>query len=101
MHIRNILCASHGTAGARAAENAALDLCSEGVSLHLLIVTPDFWKGMMGDDWLNNAVTQERFGNFVEGQLEGEVADVVQRVERKTTAKDAAFSHESKLGKPT
>ncbi len=56
---------------------------------------------MMGDDWLNNAVTQERFGNFVEGQLEDEVADVVQRVERKTTAKDAAFSHESKLGKPT
>jgi hypothetical protein len=27
-------------------------------------VVPDLWKGMLGDDWLNNAVTQARFGGL-------------------------------------
>jgi hypothetical protein len=59
-----ILLASHGTAGARAAEAAALDRCAGGATLHQLVVVPDLWKGMLGDDWLNNAVTQARFGGL-------------------------------------
>lgn len=60
MNPKKILCASHGTEGARAAEDQALGFCHSDVTLHHLIVVPDFWKGMMGDDWLNNAATQER-----------------------------------------
>jgi hypothetical protein len=45
MNPKNILCASHGTDGARAAEAAALELCGTGTALHHLIVVPDFWKG--------------------------------------------------------
>jgi nucleotide-binding universal stress UspA family protein len=100
MNPKSILCASHGTDGARAAENRALGYCRPDVALHHLIVVPDFWKGMMGDDWLNNASTQERFGKYLEGQLEGEVTEVVERLGKAVAETGAAFSFESRLGKP-
>ena len=97
---RAILLASHGTAGARAAERMALDLCARGGRLHHLVVIPDFWKGMLGDDWLNNAVTQIRFGHYVEGQLEREVGEQVARLEAKIRARGLGHSHETALGDP-
>ena len=100
MNPKKILCASHGTAGARAAEAAALELCGEGAALHHLMVVPDFWKGMMGDDWLNNAASQDRYGKYVEGQLDGEVAEVVERLGRAAEERGAAFSYHTELGKP-
>ena len=100
MNPKKILCASHGTPGAKAAESAALELCSEGTALHHLIVVPDFWKGMMGDDWLNNAASRDRYGKYVEGQLDGEVAEVVERLGRATEARGATFSYHAQLGKP-
>ncbi|MEW8023581.1 MAG: universal stress protein [Candidatus Thiodiazotropha sp.] len=100
MNPKRILCASHGTDGARAAEEQALGLCHSDVALHHLIVVPEFWKGMMGDDWLNNAVTRERFGNYLEEQLDGEVAEVVERLDRATQETGAEFSYESRFGKP-
>jgi nucleotide-binding universal stress UspA family protein len=100
MNTKKILCASHGTDGARAAEAAALELCGTGTALHHLIVVPDFWKGMMGDDWLNNAATRDRYGKYVEGQLEGEAAEVVERLGRAAEEHGAAFSYDTRLGKP-
>ncbi|MCP4695845.1 MAG: universal stress protein [Gammaproteobacteria bacterium] len=100
MNPKKILCASHGTPGARAAETAALAFCNEGTALHHLFVVPDFWKGMMGDDWLNNAVTRERYGNYVEGLLEGEEAETVERLGQAVTGRGAAYSYETQVGKP-
>ncbi|MEW8505340.1 MAG: universal stress protein [Candidatus Thiodiazotropha sp.] len=100
MNPKRILCASHGTDGARAAEEQALRLCHNDAALHHLIVVPEFWKGMMGDDWLNNAVTREKFGNYLEGQLDGEVAEVVERLDRATRETGAEFSFESHFGEP-
>jgi nucleotide-binding universal stress UspA family protein len=100
MDAKRILCASHGTEGARAAEEQALRLCHSEVALHHLIVIPDFWQGMMGDDWLNNAATRERFGNYLEGQLDNEVAEVVERLGRNTQESGAEFSYESRYGRP-
>ncbi len=100
MNPKKILCASHGTDGALAAENQALQFCHSDVSLHHLIVVPDFWKGMMGDDWLNNAASQDRFGKYLEGQLGSEVAEVVERLGKATEKTGAGFSYESRLGKP-
>ncbi len=101
MNPKKILCASHGTDGARAAENQALRFCHHDVSLHHLIVVPDFWKGMMGDDWLNNAVSRDRFGKYLEGQLDNEVAEVVERLGKAIEETGADFSSESRLGKPS
>ncbi|HDZ79452.1 MAG TPA: universal stress protein, partial [Gammaproteobacteria bacterium] len=52
--LNHVLLASHGTVGAQAAEQMAIRMCSSGAKLHHLIVVPSLWKGMTGDDWLNN-----------------------------------------------
>jgi nucleotide-binding universal stress UspA family protein len=101
MNPRQILCASHGTDGARAAEEQALSFCRGEVALHHLIVVPELWRGIMGDDWLNNAVTRERFGSYLEGQLDGEVTEVVKRLGWAVQETGADFSYESRFGKPT
>ncbi|HFE48748.1 MAG TPA: universal stress protein [Chromatiaceae bacterium] len=100
MKIRKLLCASHDTAGARAAEAEAFALCDTGASLHHLVVVPDFWKGMMGDDWLNNAATQIRFGSYVENQLEQEIITHVERVANVASQRQTPYSHAILQGKP-
>ena len=80
MSNKPILVASHGTIGARAAENEALARCEAGDEFDHLLVVPTLWRGMTGDDWLNNAATQIRFGNYVEDQLEREMMEEVERL---------------------
>ena len=102
MNIRKIIVASHGTPGARAAEAAALELTKQNnASFHHLLVIPNFWKGMMGDDWLNNAVTQMRFGNYLENQLAKETAVEIERLSDAAKAMDIEYSNEILQGSPT
>jgi nucleotide-binding universal stress UspA family protein len=96
----SVLLASHGTPGARAAEALALSLCAPGGTLHHLLVVPDLWKGMMGDDWLNNARTRIRFGDYLEAQLGREVEEQLQRVEREAAARGVVHHAEVRQGKP-
>lgn len=67
---RRLLLAHHGTDGARLAEALAYRLAVPGLTriLHLYVV-PDFWAGMQGDDWLNNAWTRDAFATHVEHEL--------------------------------
>jgi nucleotide-binding universal stress UspA family protein len=95
-----ILLASHGTTGARAAEEAAISLCAPGGTIRHLEVVPDFWKGMRGDDWLNNAITQERFGDYVESQLQRELIEHSVALRREVEAKGLTYEHSAILGKP-
>ena len=55
----------------------ALARSAPGGRLSQLVVVPDFWKGMMGDDWLNNATTRDTYGRHVERQLECEIEEEV------------------------
>jgi len=101
-HYTNILLASHGTTGACAAEQAALNLhLGQPPRLHHLIVVPDFWKDMLGDDWLNNAITQIRFGHYVESQLEREIQKTIQCVNQAAESRQIPYRFEVMLGKPT
>ena len=101
MEIKALILASHGTPGATAAEDVALEMCREtGAALHHLLVVPDFWKGMMGDDWLNNAVTQARYGHYVESELAREAAAEARRLAGKAEATGVSCSDEIRLGKP-
>ena len=95
-----IVLASHGTPGGQAAERAALGLCARGASLSQLVVVPDFWKGMMGDDWLNNASTRETYGKHVEHQIEAEIALHVERVRAQAHALGLRYQCRTVLGKP-
>ena len=95
-----ILLASHGTAGARAAEEMALALCAPGGTIRHLEVVPDFWKGMRGDDWLNNAITQERFGDYVESELQRELMEHADTFGREVEGRGLSYEHVAVLGKP-
>jgi nucleotide-binding universal stress UspA family protein len=97
---RAILLASHGTPGARAAEAAAHNLCDAGGRIHHVVVVPDFWKGMLGDDWLNNAAVHIRFGRYVENELQREISEYTTAVEAEATRRGLVYSSEILLGKP-
>ena len=78
----------------------ALVLAAPGGLLSQIVVVPEFWKGLRGDDWLNNASTRDEYGRHVEHQLEREIEDEVARV-RSQAAQDG-LRHECRivLGKP-
>jgi len=76
-------------------------LCLDnGATLHQLFVVPDFWKGMMGDDWLNNAVTRSRFGDYVENQLARDAAIELERLAKRCKQAGILYSNVVRLGKP-
>ena len=98
---KRILLASHGTEGARAAERKMWRLASKGARVHHLIVVPDLWKGMRGDDWLNNASTQDDFGRYLESELEREVLGELRRLQRQAMRRKIRYASEVVQGKPT
>jgi nucleotide-binding universal stress UspA family protein len=101
MKISSILLASHGTVGAVAAEKVALALCEkEGARLHHFVVVPDFWQGMTGDDWLNNAAARIRFGRYVENQLLREIVEHAEKLAGEAERRGVAFDHSFAHGKP-
>ena len=96
-----VLLASHGTTGARAAEVEALANCAPGATLYHLYVVPDLWRGMMGDDWLNNVRTRIRFGDYLEGELASEADACLERVA--AACNEAGLVHQPMLrqGEPS
>lgn len=96
----HILVASHGTPGAQAAERAAFALCPPRGRLSHLIVVPDLWRGMLGDDWLNNASTRDVFGKYVENELQREIELHVERMRPQAAARGIAYESRVVLGKP-
>lgn len=97
----SILLASHGTEGAQAAEQRAIELCNRGGHLHHLIVVPKaLWEGMTGDDWLNNGSTRDTFRRYVEGQLQHEVEEHQARVSDAAKARELTYTSEVIVGEP-
>ncbi|HEU0289225.1 MAG TPA: universal stress protein [Burkholderiales bacterium] len=100
LNASRVLIASHGTPGARAAELAALELAAPGAAILHLVVVPDFWKGMMGDDWLNNASTRAAYGRHVESQLAQEIEQHRIHFEREIRASGRHYEIKVVIGKP-
>jgi nucleotide-binding universal stress UspA family protein len=78
----------------------ALTLAAPGARLSQLVIVPDFWKGMMGDDWLNNAATRDVYGRHVERQLEREIEEEVARVRAQAQQCRLRYERRIVLGKP-
>jgi len=100
MKYKKILLASHGTPGSRAAEKLAFSVAHKGTRLQHLIVVPEFWKGMMGDDWLNNVMTREIFKDYMETTLQDEVRREVLRISKASKRKGIHYDFEMVFGKP-
>jgi nucleotide-binding universal stress UspA family protein len=101
LRTERILLASHGTPGARAAERAALELAAPGATIFHLVVVPDLWKGMMGDDWLNNASTRAAYGRHVESQLAREIEEHRSTLEGEVRASGRRYELKVVLGEPS
>ncbi len=100
IEVTNILLASHGTPGARAAERAAIKACGVGAKIKHLIVVPKMWKGMMGDDWLNTGATRDRFGRYLEKELGKEVDENCDRLQQLVENAKLQYQNEIVLGEP-
>lgn len=98
---RLLLLAHHGTAGAERAAALALSLAVPGATriLHLYVV-PDFWAGMQGDDWLNNAWTRDAFADHVEHQLALEARERMGTLAARCAAAGVACTPILRYGKP-
>ncbi len=75
------LLASHGSPGAIAAEQVALHQCREGDYIDHLLIVPDWWADMTGDDWLNSGASRNRYRAYIEEQLNQDAEEVFLRVE--------------------
>jgi nucleotide-binding universal stress UspA family protein len=95
----SVLLASHDTAGARAAEQAALDAVVAGGSLHHLVIIPEFWQSITGDGWRINASTEHQFCDYLEGQIEREILEHLRRVDGEARARGIRYSAGSKHGR--
>lgn len=97
-----LLLGHHGTEGACRAEALAFQLAVPGRTrvVHLLVV-PDFWAGMQGDDWLNNASTRDVFARYVEGLLEKDAADQVAALGARCAGAGLDYTSVVRFGDPT
>jgi nucleotide-binding universal stress UspA family protein len=96
-----LLLAHHGTAGAARAEAFAFAIAEPGRTtiVHALVV-PDFWDGMQGDDWLNNASTRDTFAKHLETQLEAESRQQIEALSGRCTALGLASRSLLAVGDP-
>ena len=99
MH-KNIVLASHGTVGAKAAEQKTFELCSLTSHITHLIVVPEFWKDMLGDDWLNNSSTRIQFENYLASELEQELKQNIARVREQSNKLSFLYTEKIAVGDP-
>ena len=78
----------------------ALALAAPAATIFHLVVVPDFWKGMMGDDWLNNASTRAAYGRHVESQLAREIEEHRAALEEEIRRSGKRYEAHVVLGKP-
>jgi len=97
---KKILLASHGTPGSRAAEQKALELAEKQTSIHHLIVVPELWKGMKGDDWLQNGSTRDKYGEYIESLLEQEIREHVNKLTEEMDDNNVDYDVEVVVGEP-
>jgi len=98
-----ILLASHGTDGARAAEDAAIAICTDNPSSsihHLIVVPKALWHGMTGDDWLNNGATRNTFRRYVESTLQKEIDADLKILWAKIEPVGIRYTYEIVVGEP-
>ncbi|MBI5898540.1 MAG: universal stress protein [Rhodocyclales bacterium] len=98
---RILLLGHHGTPGAARAEALAFEVALPGVTtvVHALVV-PDFWDGMQGDDWLNNASTRDDFARHLEGQIAAETRQQIEVLKARCAARGLGYQSLVAFGDP-
>jgi len=55
---------------------------------------------MMGDDWLNNGITRDRYARYLESELGREIDDNCARISQLAKQKGIPYTSKILLGKP-
>lgn len=97
---RHILLASHGTEGAIAAENMAIRVCTPEGSIDHLIIVPEFWQHMTGDDWLNSGTARDQFRDYLQTGLGQEIDQQCVRIQKKVADHTLAYERIILFGNP-
>ena len=102
LNSKTLLLAHHGTDGALLAESLAFDIAvpEQTLIVHLLVV-PDLWAGMQGDDWLLNASTRDDFAHYVEGMLEASMKAQLKALEERCAERHINYKSVARYGDPT
>ncbi len=85
----SLLLCTHGTAGARQAEELVFaELCARSPDLQVTVLTiiDQDWREMTGDDWLNSSKTHTAFLDHVQRQMQEENEEDWQRIKKKYPA---------------
>lgn len=98
--MQRILLASHGSIGARAAEQAVLTRLNPGDELYHLLVVPDAWDAMPGENGQDHSTAYPIIGGAIEAQMEAEAGDTFARMGE--AARQLGVVYETRLiyGKP-
>lgn len=98
---QRILLASHGSEGARAAENLALQVCAGGGTiLHLVVVHEAVWKGMDATDWRSSPGLRNEFAGYLEDQLRREILEHSEQLRQRVEARGLRYELEMLQGDP-
>lgn len=98
--MKNVLLASHGTEGSRAAELMAFKICEKGAKIHHLTVVPTLWEGMTGDDWLQNGSTRNTYRRYLENELGKEIDEHCDKLSVEMKSHELAYTKEIRVGEP-
>ncbi len=99
-HVPSILLASHGTAGAQAAERKVFEIYARDTRVTHLLVVPEFWQYMLGDDWLSSSSTRKQFGDYLEAELDNEVNQHIERIHSQFMRLGVQATHKVVSGSP-
>jgi len=94
--MKHILLATHGTPGARKAEDLAKQWAKTyGAKVTVLSIINEAWGDMTCDDWLNTSTTRNRFGSYVAGEIASEIQKVWDRISDDMNGIETEFISES------
>lgn len=97
---QSVLLACHGSDGAMRAAEAVVAGLVPGARLHQLVVVPELFRHMTGDGWRINASTEGLFCDYLEGQIERETLEILERVHALARAHCVVYSAASCCGDP-
>ena len=97
---KKILLATHGTEGAKKAEQYSYELAKVfGAKLHGLYVIHSGWGSLVGIEWLHSSHTRMEFYRYAEAQFNLRASEVLESFRK--FAADIKVSTAVKVGEPT
>lgn len=92
----HILLCTHGSDGARSAERYVFEKMAKDpdLTVSVLTVLDEDWRGMTGDDWLNSSKTHATFLDHVEDQVSSEIKEEWERIKSGYPLSEKATFHQ-------